>query len=129
MAEMAEMAEMKQALDASLKRVLDIEGVKMAVVTDTEGNLLGSGIPSFAQAVACIMDMVEGTYADLGADPPDEIICASKSERVFVMRVNPETLLAVRAELEANQQLVSLEILGAAIAVKELMEKKGRKQR
>lgn len=116
----------REALNEIRKELLKIEGVKAAVVINTNGELLGNGVPSFAQAVAEWMGHAELTSEDINADAPDEITLVTKSERIIVMRVDSEILLAARAEPEANQQLVSMEMLRAAEAIKELLKKKKR---
>lgn len=110
------------------KKLARVKGVKAAIVIGEKGNLLGSGIPHFAQAAAEWMGHAEVTAEDVYVERPDKVILVTKSERIIVMRVNAKILLATRTKIETNQLLVSLEILRAAEAIKELMKQRRRKK-
>lgn len=110
------------------KKLARVKGVKAAIVIGEKGNLLGSGVSHFAQAAAEWMGHAEVTAEDINTDLPDEITLVSKSERIIVFRINAKILLAIRTKIETNQQLVSLKILRAAEAIKELMKQRRRKK-
>lgn len=120
----------KKSKNAEIEKVrrelLEIEGVNAAVIADTDGDIIGSGPPTFARAVARLIAMAEGATADFGDQAPEEIIMSSKTERIIVMQAGTETLLAVKAEPEANQNLISLEMLRAAGKIEELMKQRRR---